>query len=353
MTQVRPNEKEKAELEESYDENCRRAAEAISKADFFLFATGAGWSADSGLSVYKDIANVEAWKNRGLEYSHLCDPEWLETEPEVFYGFWGSCFNDYRRVAPHEGYTIVKKWRDRFFADPKFQLQNAEKIEETIQKNEASQSTLFTKKEITDLPGPFFVYTSNVDAHFLTANFKRPEVYEIHGNVETWHCMKKCQEIIWPAPSDFKFEIDKEMNAVKPGPDASPLENTGFGSNFPVCPHCGGLARPGVVMFSDSMFLLDPVPEKIYVDWIATVEDLIKEYPEKKLVIVEIGCGDRVPSVRYEVEEVHEGLDDNVTTIRINPEFPLADDVTNGVFIPIMSRGLAAVQKIDSYLEQM
>ena len=52
----------------------------------------------------------------------------LDREPEVGYGFWGSCFNLYRETAPHRGYSILKGWCD-------------------------------SKKS-------WYVYTSNVDGHF-------------------------------------------------------------------------------------------------------------------------------------------------------------------------------------------
>lgn len=43
----------------------------------------------------QDIANVEAYHRMGLTYADLCDPVWMRRDPEVFYGFWGKCFNDY------------------------------------------------------------------------------------------------------------------------------------------------------------------------------------------------------------------------------------------------------------------
>merc|ERR1719253_2527156 len=34
--------------------------------------------------------------------------------PQYFYGFWGQCCNDYRRVKPHEGYDMIAQWgRDK------------------------------------------------------------------------------------------------------------------------------------------------------------------------------------------------------------------------------------------------
>jgi len=51
-------------LEEKTELHCREAAKAILSADILLLHTGAGFSADSGLAVYKDIANVPAYRER-------------------------------------------------------------------------------------------------------------------------------------------------------------------------------------------------------------------------------------------------------------------------------------------------
>jgi len=98
-----PTPEEQEELNQNYDSNCRRAAEAISNANCFLLATGAGFSADSGLAVYKDIANVPAYHKRKLTYADICQTHWIKDDPEIFYGFWGTCFNDYRETKPHQG----------------------------------------------------------------------------------------------------------------------------------------------------------------------------------------------------------------------------------------------------------
>ena len=107
-----PTSAQKEELEREYAALVERAAAAIATADVLLFNTGAGWSADSGLAVYKDIADVPAYHERNVTYSDLCQPSWLTKEPELFFGFWGGCFNDYRNTAPHAGYAIVAGWRD-------------------------------------------------------------------------------------------------------------------------------------------------------------------------------------------------------------------------------------------------
>ena len=63
-----------------------RAAAAIAQADVLLLCTGAGWSADSGLKVYQDIADIGAYHDKGLTYRDICCPSYLHDDPETFYG---------------------------------------------------------------------------------------------------------------------------------------------------------------------------------------------------------------------------------------------------------------------------
>merc|ERR1719502_442743 len=110
-----PTPKQTAELEAEHERLILRAAAVLAEAEVLVLLTGAGWSADSGLAVYRDIADVPAYHNQGLTYYDLCQPRWLKRRPEIFYGFWGGCFNDYRDTAPHAGYGIVARWRDAQF----------------------------------------------------------------------------------------------------------------------------------------------------------------------------------------------------------------------------------------------
>ena len=87
-------------------------AKALHSADILLVVTGAGFSADSGLAVYRDVAQVPAYQRLGVSYQDLCQPHWLQNAPSLFYGFWGQCFNDYRNTKPHPGYNIIAQWRN-------------------------------------------------------------------------------------------------------------------------------------------------------------------------------------------------------------------------------------------------
>eukprot|EP01051_Picozoa_sp_SAG22_P014350 SAG22_NODE_1728_length_3710_cov_1.760731_5_plen_108_part_00 len=31
----------------------------------------------------------------GLTYADLCDPVWIAQDPQIFFGFWGTCLNNY------------------------------------------------------------------------------------------------------------------------------------------------------------------------------------------------------------------------------------------------------------------
>ena len=161
---MRPKPPHAAALRARVDESCETAAEAILGADVLLLATGAGWSADSGLAVYRDIAKIEAYAERDLDYRDMCKPAWLAEAPELFWGFWGSCFNDYRRTNPHEGYGILRRWRDERF--------NLTAVAEAIKDECAGILGAAPEGAAPQggaAPGAFHVFTSNVDAHSFDA----------------------------------------------------------------------------------------------------------------------------------------------------------------------------------------
>lgn len=96
----------------SFEEQCEQATEALAQSNVLLLVTGAGWSADSNLAVYGDIAKVPAYQQNGWSYADVSHPSLVQSDPELFYGFWAQSFNDYRKTRPHDGYDIVTKWRD-------------------------------------------------------------------------------------------------------------------------------------------------------------------------------------------------------------------------------------------------
>jgi len=61
----------------------RDAARALLSATHVLIAAGAGFSKDSGLPVYDEIAHEPAWNERGLTYSDLCRPSMMKTVRKI------------------------------------------------------------------------------------------------------------------------------------------------------------------------------------------------------------------------------------------------------------------------------
>ncbi|CAJ1359581.1 unnamed protein product, partial [Effrenium voratum] len=170
---------------------CLAVADALKRADVLLLCCGAGFSADSGLATYEEIANIKPYQDLGYEYHDICRPEWLTHDPEIFYGFWGTCFNDYRETQPHEGYNIIRQWRDtRFGANNRC----SRAIRMALEQDTAELGREPEPYEVKGHAGAFFVYTSNVDAHAYDF-FEPCEVRECHGNTEASAELSKCLAI--------------------------------------------------------------------------------------------------------------------------------------------------------------
>jgi len=367
------------------------AAQEIQDADALLLCTGAGFSADSGLAVYKDIAQVPAYADRRLKYHDICDPCWLEDEPSLFYGFWGACFNDYRSTQPHRGYSIVGNWVDRKFRNSDVARSIQQRLE--MQKREACTNEPYVCDRHA---GAFFVFTSNVDAHSFD-HFNACEVRECHGNTELWQCSEPCCERIWRAPLDLTFTVDMvtmeaaagaassisvpshaqdthelpRVGRVKyservsmlrgwPPPDTDPNIQEAFQkSNRPSCPNCQKLARPAILMFGDCRWVDNDAQEDRYNAWLKAVEQEAEaRIPREndnvarplKVCILEIGSGKNVPTVRRNSQSVAQRLNDkgaDCVLVRINPDFPGADGYQPARMLSLKARGLHCLDLID------
>jgi len=416
----KPSVQELSILKSQVDACTHEIAEAIRRADVLLLCAGAGFSADSGLAVYEDIAGVKAYQDLGYKYHNVCRPEWLSHDPEIFYGFWGTCFNDYRKTQPHDGYAIIRKWRDARFASTS---RVARSIRMAIQERQASQKASASSAsapgpayEVDGAAGAFYVFTSNVDGHAFDY-FEPEEVRECHGNTEVWQCgsMPPCCKQTWRAAEKFKFAVDmKKMRAPakrssvtpamekpeKPNEVAegnstarlgsvklpfglrrNPLQNlpkevrkeasahvaSSFGrkdANWPCCPFCNGHARPRVLMFNDSHWVSDFEQESRFQLWREVLVDVgrslnVSHGRMMRLLILEIGCGGTVPTVRSTVESTALQLKSaaDVTVARINPDFPLPDRLyPPSMYLRYLALPMGALQglkKVNEHYMQM
>lgn len=132
--------------------------------------------------------------------------------------------------------------------------------------------------------------------------------------------------------------------------------------NWPKCGKCEKLARPAILMFGDGDWLPDQVQKERWMLWQYALLKLCKKRRKKeeaplKVCILEIGCGMNVPTCRVEAEQMTQAVMEKggeVDLIRINPDFPLASfpSVRDNI-IPIMSRGLEAIQTMDHYYNKI
>jgi NAD-dependent SIR2 family protein deacetylase len=110
--------------------------------------------------------------------------------------------------------------------------------------------------------------------------------------------MTPCADAIWSA-REFVPEVDTERCALL--------------NAAPACPHCGGPARPNILMFGDGGWL----PQRA--DTQAQRQDSWLSKSSRP-VVIEIGAGPAIPSVRHFSDKVLQ--DHNGRLIRINPREP-------------------------------
>jgi len=259
---------------------CRQA---IQQADGLLITAGAGLGVDSGLPDFRGDGGF--WKHypalgrRGIDFSSIASPAAFKDNARLAWGFYGHRLNLYRRTLPHDGFAILKRIGER-------------------------------------LPQGAFVFTSNVDGQFQKAGFSGEHVAEVHGSIHHLQCVTGCRDDIWPA-DDFEPVVDDE--------------NCLLTSPFPVCPHCGALARPNILMFGDWQWCghRSAAQNAALGSWLGKVE---------RLLVIELGAGTSIPTVRRLGESI------NGTLIRINPR---EADAHRACDISIRCGALTALKQIE------
>lgn len=265
-----------------------RCAEAIDQADGLLITTGAGMGVDSGLPDFRGGKGFwqayPALKQAGIDFSTIASPTTFRDDPDLAWGFYGHRLKLYRDTVPHEGFGILREF--------------ARLMEHGA-----------------------FVFTSNVDGQFQKAGYSEREVCECHGSIHHLQCLNGCMGDIWAA-IDFKPEVDETRCRLLNVP--------------PHCPLCDGLARPNILMFGDWDWRGHRYQEQHarLQQWLGAV---------KRLVIIEIGAGTAIPSVRH-FGEFQEGF-----LVRINPTEPELPAGQRGISLALP--GLEALRQIHVALE--
>jgi NAD-dependent SIR2 family protein deacetylase len=244
----------------------QQAAEAIQAADALVIAAGAGIGVDSGLPDFR--GNEGFWKaypvvaRLGLSFAEMANPDWFESNPQLAWAFYGHRLNLYRQTKPHIGFRKLLDWA-------------------------------------TAKPAGYFVFTSNVDGHFQKAGFSPKQIEECHGSIHHFQCLRGCTRSIWEA-ADEKVIVDETIfRATKP---------------LPLCYNCGDIARPNIMMFGDFSWLPDRSldQQKRFRQWLQQLQE-----KSARLVVIELGAGTAIPSVRNNSERLVARF--GGILIRINP----------------------------------
>ena len=260
--------------------NATQAAvkDVLARAEGVLIGAGAGMGVDSGLPDFR--GNEGFWKayppfaKLGLGFTSLANPRWFDEDPALAWGFYGHRLELYRKTVPHAGFTRLRDYAAR-------------------------------------LPHGAFVMTSNVDGQFQKAGFDGARVCEAHGSIHHAQCVGDCPDI-W-ACNDSVYVDPDTMRAAEP---------------WPRCPRCGGLARPNILMFGDGAWRSERTSEQEarLSAWLGQMRNSASSEARRagsnngRLVIIELGAGSAVPTVRRFCEAVARGF--QAPLIRINPREP-------------------------------
>ena len=264
----------------AHESDLQHAAEIIAGADALVIAAGAGMGVDSGLPDFR--GNDGFWNaypalaQAQLEFTEVASPRTFERDPALAWGFYGHRLTLYRDVHPHEGFAILKAWT-----------------------------------EAKPLPG--WVFTSNVDGQFQKAGFDTNAIHECHGSLHHLQCCQNCSQDIWSA-TDFVPQVDEAACQLRNEP--------------PLCPHCGQLARPNVLMFGDWGWIAkrSNAQRNREVAWLA---EMVQH--RARIAVIELGAGTAIPSVRHFSQRLISEMDARLVRINVREcEVPSGRDVGLG-----------------------
>ena len=272
------------------EEQIAQVKEFIKQADAVLITAGAGMGVDSGLPDFR--GNEGFWKaypiikDLGISFENMANPKWFTTNPPLAWAFYGHRLNLYRETIPHNGFKMLLD--------------------------------LVEKKN-----NDYFIYTSNVDGQFQKAGFSKDKIVEIHGSIHHFQCSENCQKEIWNADEKpIKIDMDN-FEAL----------------DIPLCKNCGDIARPNILMFGDWSWNEDRTSkqEDSFNKWLRSIRK-----NKKKLLIIEIGVGTAIPTIREEGERIAKSYKRS-KLVRINPR-DYEVNVKVGYSIPF--GGLEGLKKV-------
>ncbi|EAT16807.1 NAD-dependent deacetylase [Desulfuromonas acetoxidans] len=265
----------------------QKAVDYLQQAEALVISTGAGMGVDSGLPDFRGDEGFwnayPMYKNLGINFYDAANPIHFSRDPEFGWGFYGHRTNLYRETVPHNGFSLLQKWINTLGLDS-------------------------------------FVVTSNVDGQFQKAGFDVERIVEVHGSIHHLQCQRPCRRDIWRNNEEIPVDF-----------------TTMRAQHLPHCPHCGEIARPNILMFGDFSWIGDrsAAQEKRF-------NEFLIRHNGKRLVIIEMGAGTAVPTIRHLTQTLAQKP--NAIAIRINPREPQISAPNIGLSLGALE-GLMAIDQ--------
>ena len=272
-----------------------------------------------------------------------------------------------RSLAPHKGYEILSRWADRFrHSSVAEEIRSILRSTATNPAYSSFDSLPAEPYEVLGHAGAFYIFTSNVDGHHYDW-FRPEELRECHGNLELYQCSfgrARCGPGLWRAPLEWRFQVDDDLKAyagagtqqvsqapragrvgavgaprtealrhMPPSETPQALLERSFSDNHVRCARCRGPARPAVLMFGewgDKEWLDSQAQAQRWKSYLEALGQVVTSKPGLRCVLLELGAGLRVPTVRETSEQILELLLEGgaqAHLVRINPTHCEADNV--------------------------
>ncbi len=238
-----------------------KAVSALSEAKTLVITAGAGMGVDSGLPDFRGPRGFwrayPMYQQLGIDFVDAANPVHFEGDPAFAWGFYGHRTELYRQTVPHRGFNLLRDWIERYSLKS-------------------------------------FVVTSNVDGQFQKAGFAENEILEVHGSIHHLQCSVPCCSQIWT-----------NLESI-------PVDHTTMrAQDFPRCPRCEAVSRPNILMFGDATWLAERSERQ------RSRFERFLDGVRKPLVVVELGAGTTIPTIRHLSERLASRC--GCTLIRINP----------------------------------
>jgi len=270
-------------------EQLQMAAQALRDADAMIVTAGAGMGVDSGLPDFRGAEGFwgayPALRHAGFGFEEIASPEAFRQNPRLAWGFYGHRLALYRKTVPHDGFQILRRWA-------------------------------------SGMRNGAYVFTSNVDGHFQQAGFADSRVVECHGSINFLQCLHNCT-------GSEPFGADHLAPAIDE-------ENCLWIGDLPRCLHCGGIARPNILLFND-------------IEWQSRWYDMYQERMNVwaarqagRILVVELGAGNAIPTVRRFGERLGRPLI-RINTIDVQGDRPDVIRLQGGA-LPVLRSLEALVQ---------